>query len=151
MNAIRPFSEGICFPVSICNYLIDSLDQRLTSIFCYNYPDYGQPHDMLASHQRSWFPIILCAMQLAEEEVQNYMSIARNAIGVQAFHSNATVRTLNCYSTERVKGTDGFNSDATKSQALLLDGMLPALGVVVPIPGCATRSFYAPTRTVLDT
>jgi hypothetical protein len=59
MNAIRPFSKDVCFPVSMCNYLIDGLDQRLTSIFRRNYPNYGQPHDMLASHQRSRFPIIL--------------------------------------------------------------------------------------------
>jgi hypothetical protein len=53
MNAIRPFSKDVRFPVSVCNYLIDGLDQRLTSIFHRNYPDYGQPHDMLASHQCS--------------------------------------------------------------------------------------------------
>jgi hypothetical protein len=69
INAICPFSKDICFPVSVCNYLIDGLDQRLTSIFHCNYSDYGQPHVMLASHQHGWFPIILCTMQSAEEEV----------------------------------------------------------------------------------
>jgi hypothetical protein len=58
-------------------------------------------------------------MQLAEEEVQTYASIARNAIGGQAFHSNTTAYpsqaeiTLNRYSTEHVKGMAGYNSDAT--------------------------------------
>jgi hypothetical protein len=42
------------------------------------------------------------------------------AVGGQAFHFDATVYprqaeiTLNHYSTERVKGTEGSNSDATK-------------------------------------
>ena len=120
MIVICHFNKDVRFPISICNYLIDGLDQHLTSIFHQNYPDYGQPHDMLASHQCSWFPSILRAMQSAEEEVQTYMSIARNAFGVQAFHSNETAYpsqaeiTLNCYSTEHVKGTEGYNSDATK-------------------------------------
>jgi hypothetical protein len=112
MNTIHPFSKDVCFPVSVCNYLINGLDQHLTSIFRHNSPNYGQPHNMLASHQRSHFPIILRAMQSAEEEVQTYTSIARNAVGGQAFHSNPTVYpsqeaeiTLNRYSTERVKKT----------------------------------------------
>jgi hypothetical protein len=59
-------------------------------------------------------------MQSAEDEVQTYTSIARNAIGGQVFYSNATAYpsqaeiTLNCYSTERVKRTEGSNSNATK-------------------------------------
>jgi hypothetical protein len=128
MNAICPFSKDTCFLLSICNYLIDGLDQRLTSIFHRKYPDYGQPHDMLASHQRSGFPIILCAMQLAEEEIQTYTSIAKNPIGGQAFLSNATAYpsqaeiTLNHYSTERIKGTDGDNSDATNQSSTSLGG-----------------------------
>jgi hypothetical protein len=75
---------------------------------------------MLASHQCSWFPTILRAMQSAEKEVQTYTSIARNAIGDQAFHSNATAYpsqaeiTLNRYSTECIKGNDSSNSNATK-------------------------------------
>jgi hypothetical protein len=75
---------------------------------------------MLASYQSSWFTIILCAMQSAKEDVQMYTSIARNAIGGQAFHSNATAylsqteTTLNRYSPRRTKGMDrGYNSDAT--------------------------------------
>jgi hypothetical protein len=76
MNAISPSSKEVCFSVSMCNCLIDGLDQCLTSIFHCNYPDYGQPHDMLASHQHSQFPIILSAMQSAKEEVQTYTSIA---------------------------------------------------------------------------
>jgi hypothetical protein len=90
MNANHPFSKDVHFPVSVCNYLINSLDQCLTSIFCRNHPDYDQPHDTRASLQRSRLPIILCAMQSAKEEVQTYTSIARNAIGSQAIHSNAT-------------------------------------------------------------
>ncbi len=48
-----------------------------------------------------------------------YTSIARNAVGGEVFHSNATAYpsqaeiTLNRYSTERAKGTDGYNSYAT--------------------------------------
>ncbi len=120
MNAICSFSKDICFFVSKCNYLIDGLDQRPTSIFRRNYPDYGQPHDMLASHQRSQFPIILRAMQSAKEEVQTYTSIAWNAISGQAFHAKATAYpsqaevTLNRYSTKRFKGNDDSNSNATK-------------------------------------
>jgi hypothetical protein len=120
MNAICPFSKDVCFPVSVCNYLIDGLDHHLTSIFCCIYPDYVQPHNMLASHQRSQFSIILCAMQSAEEEVQTYTSIARSAVGGQAFHADATPYpsqveiTLNRYSTKCVKGNDGSNSNATK-------------------------------------
>jgi hypothetical protein len=104
----------------MCNYLIDGLDQRLTSIFHCNYSNYSQPHDMLASHQCSQFPIILRAMQSAMEEVQTYTSIARNTIDGQAFHSNATACpsqaeiTLNRNSIEHVKGTDGSNSDVAK-------------------------------------
>jgi hypothetical protein len=74
---------------------------------------------MLASRQGNRFPIILRAMQSAEEEVQTYTSIARIAVGGQAFHSDATTYpsqaeiTLNRY-TKCVKGMEGSNSDATK-------------------------------------
>jgi hypothetical protein len=120
INAICHFSKDVCFPVSVCNYLNDGLDQRLTLIFHRNYPDYSQPHDMLASHQCSRFPIILCTMQSAKEEVQTYTFIAWNAGGSQAFHAKATAYpsqaeiTLNCYSTKRVKRNDGSTSNATK-------------------------------------
>jgi hypothetical protein len=120
VNPICPFSKDVCFPVSMCNYLIDGLDHRLTSISRHNYPNYGQPHNMLASHQCSQFSIILCTMQSAEEEILTYTSIARNAIGGQTFHYNATAYpcqdkiTLNRYSTEGVKKTEGSNSNATK-------------------------------------
>jgi hypothetical protein len=126
MNAIRPFSKGVCFPVSVCNYLIDGLDQCLTSIFYCNHPDYGQPHDMLASHQHSRFPIFHCNMQLAEEEVWTYTPIARNPVGGQAFHSDATAYhsqveiTLNRYSTECAKGIDDYNFDATNESSTSL-------------------------------
>jgi hypothetical protein len=108
------------FPVSVCNYLINGLDQRLVSIFCRNYPKYGQLHDMLAAFQLCRLPIILRAMQSAKEEVQTYTSIARNAIGGQAFHLDATTHpsqaeaTLNRYSQPRAKGTNsGYSSNAT--------------------------------------
>jgi hypothetical protein len=87
-------------------------------------PTTVSPHDMLASHQRRRFPIILRAIQSAEEEVQTYTSIARNAVSGQAFHSNTTAYpsqveiTPNRYSSKRVKGMDGSNFNATKSGTL---------------------------------
>jgi hypothetical protein len=62
-------------------------------------------------------------MQLAEEEVQTYTSIARYAVGGQAFHSDATAypsqaeTTLNRYSPEHAKGMDGYNSNATNKSS----------------------------------
>jgi hypothetical protein len=75
---------------------------------------------MLAAFQLRPLPIILRAMQSAEEEVQTYTSIARNAIGSQAFHLDASAHpsqaevTLNRYSQPRAKGTNsGYSSNAT--------------------------------------
>jgi hypothetical protein len=154
MNAIHPFSEDVLFPASVCNYLIDGLDQRLTSTFRPNYPDYCQPHDMLASHQRSRLPIILHAMQLAEEEIQTYTSIARNAFGGQAFHSNATAYpsqveiTLNRYSIEHVKGTDGYNSDATNKSSISLGWNNSCFGCGGPHPWMCNKVILCPHKTV---
>jgi hypothetical protein len=83
-------------------------------------------------------------MQSTEEEVQTYTSIARNAVGGQAFQSDATAYpsqaeiTLNRYSTERIKRTV-FPILMQQSWALLLDRNPPALGARIPIPGCITR------------
>jgi hypothetical protein len=147
MNKICSFGKDVHFPVSLCNYLIDKLDQRLTSC---NYPNYNQPHNMLASHQHSGFPIILCAIQSAAEEVQTYMSIARNAIGGQAFHSDATVYpsqaeiTLNRYSTEHVKGMDDYNSDATNKSSTSLGRNSSCFGCGSPHPWMHNKVILCP-------
>jgi hypothetical protein len=152
MNTICPFSKDVCFPVSICHYLINGLDQCLTSIFHWNYPDYGQPHDMLASHQCSRFPIILCAMQLAEEEVQMYSSNARNAVGGQGFHSNATAYhsqaeiTLNRYSTERIMGMDGYNADMTNKSSTYLGQNNSCFGCGSPHPWMCKKVVLCPHK-----
>jgi hypothetical protein len=74
------------------------------AIFCRNYADHALLHDLTASYQRSHFPAILQAMQLAEDEVQSISAIARSSIGGQAFHVGVVAfpsqaeRTLDHYS-----------------------------------------------------
>ncbi len=53
MNAMRPFAGDERFPVSVCNKLIDGIDQHLMPIFCRNYQEYAVIHDLQASYQRS--------------------------------------------------------------------------------------------------
>jgi hypothetical protein len=69
MNAMRPFAGEARFPKSICNALIDGLDKCLMAIFHHNYPNYAVLHDLEAAYQRSCFPDIIQAMQLAKDEV----------------------------------------------------------------------------------
>jgi hypothetical protein len=70
MNGMRPFAGEACFPVSVCNMLMDAINSRLISIFRRNYKDYALAHDLQASYQRSKFPTILSAMQMSEDEVK---------------------------------------------------------------------------------
>jgi hypothetical protein len=70
---------------SVCNALIDGLDNCLMAIFRRNYVDHTLLHDLMASYQRSHFPAILQAMQLAEDKVQSISTIACSSIGGQAF------------------------------------------------------------------
>jgi hypothetical protein len=83
MNAMRPFAGEAQFPKSVCNALIDSLDKCLMAIFHQNYADHALLHDLTASYQRSHFPTILQAMQLAEDKVQSISAIACSSVGGQ--------------------------------------------------------------------
>jgi hypothetical protein len=51
MNAICPFTGKARFPKSVCNALIDSLDNHLAAIFRRNYVDHAVLHDLQASYQ----------------------------------------------------------------------------------------------------
>jgi hypothetical protein len=89
MNGMQPFAGEACFPVSICNMLMDGLDSRLIPIFRQIYKDYALVHDLQASFQHSKFPAILSAMQMSEDEVKSITAIARSSVGGQAFYANA--------------------------------------------------------------
>ncbi len=89
MNGLRPFAGEACFPVSVCNMLMDGFDSRLVPIFRQNYKDYALAHDLQASFQCSKFPAILSAMQMSEDEVKLITAIAQSSVGGQAFHANA--------------------------------------------------------------
>jgi hypothetical protein len=111
---------------------------------------------MLASYQCNQFPIILRAMQSAEEEVQMYTSIARNAIGGQAFHSDATAypsqaeTTVNRYSTEHAKGTDGYNSDATNKSSTFLEKNDSCFGCSSPHPWMRNKVVLCPHKNYAE-
>jgi hypothetical protein len=76
MNVMRPFAGEACFPVSVCNMLMDGLDSRLGPIFRQNYKNYVQMHDLQASYQHSKFPAILSTMQMSEDEDKLITAIA---------------------------------------------------------------------------
>jgi hypothetical protein len=51
MNAMQPFARDECFPVSVCNKLIDGIDQCLVPIFHHHYQAYAVIHNLQASYQ----------------------------------------------------------------------------------------------------
>jgi hypothetical protein len=120
MNAMQPFAGDERFPVSICNKLIDEIDQHLGPIFCRQYQAYAVIHDLQASYQQSRFPLILSAMKLAEDEVQSIATIAHSSVGGQAFTYSANVypsqaesmlsRYLSGYKSD---GSSGYCTDDT--------------------------------------
>jgi hypothetical protein len=91
-------------------------------------------------------------MQSAEEEVQTYTSIARNAIGGQAFHFDATTypsqaeTTLNRYSTEHAKGTYDYNSDATNKSSTSLGQSNSCFGCSSPHPWMRNKVVLCPHK-----
>ncbi len=89
MNAIRPFASEAQFPKSICNALIDDLVKCPMAIFCSNYANHALLHDLQALFQCSCFPIILQAMQLAEDEAQSISAITLSSVGGQALKLDA--------------------------------------------------------------
>ena len=102
------------------NALIDGMDKRLMAIFCRNYSDHAVIHNQSASFQRSRFPMILQAMQSAEDEVQSISAIACSSVAGQAFHANVLAfpsqaeRTLESYSSGyQFEGGNltGYNSE----------------------------------------
>ena len=76
MNGMRPFAGKACFPISVCNMLMDGIDSRLVLIFRRNYKDHALAHNLQASYQRSKFPAILSAMQMSEDKVKLITAIA---------------------------------------------------------------------------
>ena len=120
MNAMRPFAGEAVFPKSVCNALIDGMDKRLLAIFCQNYTDHAVIHNQSASFQHGCFPLILQAMQSAEDEVQSISAIVCSSVADQAFHANVLAfpsqaeRTLERYSSgyKSEGGTSGgYNSE----------------------------------------
>ena len=102
------------------NALIDGMDKRLMAIFCWNYSDHAVIHNQSASFQRSRFPMILQAMQSAEDEVQSISAIARSSVAGQAFHADVLAfqsqaeRTLERYSAgyqSEGGNSTGYNSE----------------------------------------
>ncbi len=116
MNGMQPFAGEACFPISICNMLMDGINSRLVLIFRRNYKDYALAHNLQASYQWSKFPAILSAMQMSEDEVKSITAIAQSSVGGQVFHANAMAfpsqaeTTLTCYS-----GGDGYKLDGSSS------------------------------------
>ncbi len=91
---MQPFAGDEPFPVSVCNKLIDGIDQRLVPIFHCHYQAYAVIHDLQVLYQQSHFPLILSAMKLTKDEVQSIATIARSSIGGQAFTYSANVYPL---------------------------------------------------------
>jgi hypothetical protein len=114
MNAMRPFAGDERFPVSVCNKLIDGIDQRLVPIFRRHYRDYAIIHDLRALYQRSRFPLILSAMKMAEDEVQSIATIARSSVGGQAFTYNVGAFPSQAESTLS-RYSSGYKSDGYSS------------------------------------
>ena len=127
MNAMRPFAGEAVFPKSVCNALIDGMDKHLLAIFRRNYPDHSVIHNQSASFQRGCFPLILQAMQSAEDEVQSISAIARSSVAGQAFHANVLAfssqaeRTLERYSS-------GYKSDGGTSCGYNSEGGYKSVG-----------------------
>jgi hypothetical protein len=120
MNAMRPFVGDERFPISICNKLIDGIDQLLVPIFRHHYQVYAVIHYLQALYQRSHFPLILSAMKLAEGKVQSIATITRSSVGGQAFTYSANVypsqaeSTLSRYSSRyKLDGSSGYRTDNT--------------------------------------
>ncbi len=88
---MQPFAGDEHFPVSVCNKLINGIDQRLVPIFCRHYPAYTVIHNLQALYQQSCFPLILSTMKLAKDEVQSIATIARSSVGGQAFTYSANI------------------------------------------------------------
>jgi len=91
------------------------------AIFRRNYPDNAVIHNQSASFQRSRFPMILQAMQSAEDEVQSISAIVHSSVAGQAFHTNVLAfpsqaeRTLERYSSggyqSEGRNSTGYNSE----------------------------------------
>ena len=120
MNAMRPFAGKAVFPKRVCNALIDSMDKRLLAIFRRNYSNHSVIYNQSASFQHGRFPLILLAMQSAEDEVQSISAIVRSSVAGQAFHANVLTfpsqaeRTLERYSSGYKSDGDtscGYNSE----------------------------------------
>ncbi len=114
-----PFAGEARFPKSICNALIDGLDKCLMAIFRCNYPNHAVLHSLEAAYQRSHFPDIIQAMQLAEDEVHSISAIVHSSVNGQVFKSDAMAfasqaeRTLNRYSggyTSNGAASSGYRS-----------------------------------------
>ncbi len=121
MNAMRPFAGKAQFPKSVCNLLIDGLDKHLMVIFCCNYVNHAVLHDLQASYQRSGFPIILQAMQLAEDEVHSISAIAPSSVVGQAFKSDALAFPSQAEKT-LARYSGGYSSDGGASGRYKSDG-----------------------------
>jgi hypothetical protein len=120
MNAMQPFAGDERFSMSVCNKLIDGIDQRLVPIFRRHYQAYAVIHNLQALYQQSRFLLILSTMKLAEDKVQSIATIARSSVRGQAFTYSTNVypsqaeSTLSCYLRGyKSDGSSGHHTDNT--------------------------------------
>ena len=102
------------FLKSICNALIDGMDKCLLAVFCCNHVNHAVLHNLNTSFQRSQFPTILQAMQMADDEVQSISTIARSSVIGQAFKTNVLAYPSQAKCT-RDRYSNGYQSKGGKS------------------------------------
>jgi hypothetical protein len=89
MNATRPFVTKHTYAISICDWFIQGLNQRLLPCFHCMYQVHSTVHNLNGAYQRQQLPIILAAAQAAKDKVKGVQEIARGLLG-QGFYSNVT-------------------------------------------------------------
>jgi hypothetical protein len=87
LNAVRPFATQHTYAISICDKLIQSLDQHILNPFRWFYPNHSTVHDLTGAYQHSQLPFILAAAQAVEDKVKQMQDIDHGMLG-QGFYSS---------------------------------------------------------------
>ncbi len=90
MNTAHLFAMQQQYAISVYDCFIQGLDCTLMPQFWKNYPQHSSAHDLSGAYQRQMLPIILAAVQAAEDECQQIKDIARKIVTSQGFFMQGT-------------------------------------------------------------
>jgi hypothetical protein len=101
MNAARPFTTEIFYPISLCTKFMEGMDPRLFAGFRRNFPTHSTVEMLHADIQRKKLQEMLVAAQRAKDDLASVQRAAREAVGLlQSFFMRGKAQSASAFPSQ---------------------------------------------------